>query len=71
MKQVNEAEREYDGVTDDHMKNQQLDVAIRALHVIAVMHNSKDANVTNIAIDALREMETYGYLYDHLSLEYD
>ncbi len=71
MKQVNEAEREYDGVTDDYMKNQQLDVAIRALHVIAVMHNSKDTNVTNIAIDALREMETYGYLYDHLSLEYD
>ena len=71
MKQANEAEREYDGVTDDRMKNQQLDVAIRALHVIAVMHTSKDTSVTNIAIDALREMETYGYLYDHLSLEYD
>jgi hypothetical protein len=71
MKYNNEAEREYDGVTDDRMKNQQLDVAIRALHVIAVMQNSKDSNVTNIAIDALREMETYGYLYDTLSLEYD
>lgn len=71
MKYNNEAEREYDGVTDDRMKNQQLDVAIRALHVIAVMQNSRDSNVTNIAIDALREMETYGYLYDTLSLEYD
>ena len=71
MKYNNEAEREYDGVTDDRMKNKQLDVAIRALHVIAVMQNSKDNNITNIAIDALREMETYGYLYDHLALEYD
>tara|TARA_R100001230_G_C5599005_1_gene113364 strand:+ start:518 stop:733 length:216 start_codon:yes stop_codon:yes gene_type:complete len=71
MKYNNEVEREYEGITDDHMKNQQLDVAIRALHVIAVMQNSKDNNITNIAIDALREMETYGYLYDHLSLEYD
>jgi|TARA_R100001082_G_scaffold84762_1_gene51345 hypothetical protein len=71
MKYNNEVEREYEGITDDHMKNQQLDVAIRALHVIAVMQNSKDNNITNIAIDALREMETYGYLYDHLALEYD
>jgi hypothetical protein len=71
MKQSNEAEREYEGVTDNHMKNQQLDVAIRALHVIAVMHDSKTNTITNIAIDALREMETYGYLYDQLSLDYD
>ena len=71
MKQLNEAEREYEGVTDNHMKSQQLDVAIRALHVIAVMQNSKDNNITNIAIDALREMETFGYLYDNLAMDYD
>jgi len=71
MKQLNEAEREYEGVTDNHMKSQQLDVAIRALHVIAVMYDSKTNTISNIAIDALREMETYGYLYDQLSLDYD
>jgi|TARA_R110000824_G_scaffold395554_1_gene596293 hypothetical protein len=71
MKQLNEVEREYEGITEDRMKNQQLDVAIRALHVISVMHDSRNNRISNIAIDALREMETYGYLYDNLSLDYD
>ena len=71
MKQLNDAEREYEGSNDSHMQNQQLEIAIRALHVIAVMGDEKTANITNIAIDALREMETYGYLYEHLSLDYD
>lgn len=71
MKQLNDVEREYEGSNDSHMQNQQLEIAIRALHVIAVMGDEKTANITNIAIDALREMETYGYLYEHLSLDYD
>ena len=71
MKQLNEVEREYEGITEDRMKNQQLDVAIRALHVLSVMHDSRNNRISNIAIDALREMETYGYLYDNLSLDYD
>ena len=71
MKQLNEVEKEYEGITEDRMKNQQLDVAIRALHVISVMHDSRNNRISNIAIDALREMETYGYLYDNLSLDYD
>tara|TARA_R100000234_G_C4997355_1_gene178601 strand:+ start:818 stop:1033 length:216 start_codon:yes stop_codon:yes gene_type:complete len=71
MKQLNDVEREYEGSSDSHMQNQQLEIAIRALHVIAVMGDEKTANITNIAIDALREMETYGYLYEHLSLDYD
>ena len=71
MMQLNEVEREYEGITEDRMKNQQLDVAIRALHVISVMHDSRNNRISNIAIDALREMETYGYLYDNLSLDYD
>jgi|TARA_R100000278_G_C5424432_1_gene147821 hypothetical protein len=71
MKQLNDVEREYEGSSDSHMQNQQLEIAIRALHVIAVMGDEKTANITNLAIDALREMETYGYLYEHLSLDYD
>tara|TARA_R100001082_G_C4237400_1_gene105826 strand:+ start:48 stop:263 length:216 start_codon:yes stop_codon:yes gene_type:complete len=71
MKQLNEAEKEYDGMNDTLMKHQQLDIAIRALHVIAVMGDEKTSNINNLAIDALREMETYGYLYEHLSLDYD
>tara|TARA_R110002020_G_scaffold25280_1_gene82489 strand:- start:1070 stop:1285 length:216 start_codon:yes stop_codon:yes gene_type:complete len=71
MNQLNKAEKEYDGLNDDLMKNQQLEIAIRALHVIAVMGDERTASITNMAIDALREMETYGYLYEHLSLDYD
>ena len=71
MNQLNKAEKEYDGLNDDLMKNQQLEIAIRALHVIAVMGDERTASITNLAIDALREMETYGYLYEHLSLDYD
>ena len=71
MIQLDDVEREYEGSSDSHMQNQQLEIAIRALHVIAVMGDEKTANITNIAIDALREMETYGYLYEHLSLDYD
>ena len=71
MKQLNDVEREYEGSSGSHMQNQQLEIAIRALHVIAVMGDEKTANITSLAIDALREMETYGYLYEHLSLDYD
>jgi predicted DNA-binding protein len=42
----------------------QLEVATRALHVIAVMGNMNANHVSEIAMDALREMETYGLMYD-------
>ena len=33
MKQLNDVEREYEGSSDSHMQNQQLEIAIRALIV--------------------------------------
>ncbi len=43
---------------------QQLEIAIRALHVIAVMAEMESKQISEIALDALREMETYGLMYD-------
>jgi hypothetical protein len=71
MKLVNEAEREYEGLTDNRMKDEQLEVAVKALHVIAVMHEGSSTPITNIAIDALKEMETFGYLYEQFTSEYE
>ncbi len=42
----------------------QIDIAVRALHVIAVMGTMNTKQVSEIAMDALREMETYGMMYD-------
>ena len=71
MKLVNEAEREYEGLTDNRMKDEQLEVAVKALHVIAVMNEGSSTPITNIAIDALKEMETFGYLYEQFTSEYE
>ena len=71
MKLVNEAEREYEGLTDNRMKDEQLEVAVKALHVIAVMYEGSSTPITNIAIDALKEMETFGYLYEQFTSEYE
>lgn len=42
----------------------QIDIAVRALHVIAVMGTMNAKQVSEIAMDALKEMETYGMMYD-------
>tara|TARA_R100000664_G_C2740897_1_gene129402 strand:+ start:1160 stop:1375 length:216 start_codon:yes stop_codon:yes gene_type:complete len=71
MKLVNEAEREYEGITDNRMKDEQLEVAVKALHVIAVMNEGSSSPISSIAIDALKEMETFGYLYEQFNSDYD
>ncbi len=57
-------EDEYQGLTDDRATHEQLAVAVRALHVIAVIGNLNNKQVSEIAMDALREMETYGLVYE-------
>jgi len=49
---------------DYEAQRQQLEVATRALHVIAVMAEMESQNIAEIAMDALREMETFGLMYD-------
>ena len=71
MKLVNEAYREYEGITNHRMKDEQLEVAVSALHVIAVMTSGSSDVMTNIALDALKEMETFGYLYDQFNEDYE
>jgi hypothetical protein len=52
----------YDGYSNEE---EQLAIAVRALHVIAVMGTLNDKNVSEIAMDALKEMETYGQIYQY------
>lgn len=69
MKQEHNAELEYQGVTDDHLKTQQLDAAIRALHVLAVLKDTNIEWMNTYALDALKEIESLGYTYDVFSTE--
>ena len=71
MKLANEAYREYEGITNNRMKDEQLEVAVRALHIIAIIPTSTSDVMNNIALDALREMETFGYLYDQFNEDYE
>ena len=71
MKPQNEAELEYRGLTESRMKDEQLEAAVKALHVIAVMYDGSASFMANVAIDALKEMETFGYLYEQFSIEYE
>lgn len=71
MKLVNEAGLEYEGITEESVKDEQLEVAVKALHIIAVLNDSDPAFISSIAIDALKEMETYGYYYEQFTLEYE
>ena len=69
MKQESNIELQYQGITDEHLRTQQLDAAIRALHVLAVL---KDANIdwmNSYALEALKEIESLGYNYELLSSE--
>jgi len=54
MNEVNEAES----------MHRQLEIAIAVLHVIAVMGEMESKQCSEMALDALREMETYGMMYD-------
>ena len=67
---MTDVERDYEGISDTELKDQQLEVAVRALHVLAVLHEGDPQFMATIAIDALKEMETFGYMYDNLSLDY-
>tara|TARA_R100000234_G_scaffold26730_1_gene15413 strand:+ start:183 stop:398 length:216 start_codon:yes stop_codon:yes gene_type:complete len=71
MNQLNEAELQYEGYTDSRRKDQQLEVAVKALHAIAVILDGDSRQSAQIAIDALNEMETYGYYYEQFVQEYD
>ena len=44
--------------------HRQLEIAIAVLHVIAVMGEMDSKQCSEMALDALREMETYGMMYD-------
>jgi|TARA_R100000664_G_scaffold22935_1_gene32459 histidyl-tRNA synthetase len=71
MNQLNEAELQYEGYTDSRRKDQQLEAAVKALHAIAVILDGDSRQSAQIAIDALNEMETYGYYYEQFVQEYD
>jgi hypothetical protein len=50
---------------DEHVKSEQLEIAIKALHVISVMPTAESEFLSDVALDALREMETHGILYNY------
>ena len=54
---------DYEHVNANIMEDQ-LDVAVRALHVISAMPRSDPEFLSSVAIDALKEMETYGILWN-------
>ena len=54
---------EYEHISANIMEDQ-LDVAVRALHVISAMPTSDSEFLSSVAIDALKEMETYGILWN-------
>lgn len=54
----------YDAI-NNYVKEDQLEVAVRALHVISAMSTTDPEFLSSVALDALKEMETYGILYDY------
>jgi hypothetical protein len=50
--------------TEAESMHRQLEVAIAVLHVIAVMGEMDSKQCSEMALDALREMETYGMMYE-------
>ena len=67
MNPQSELEKEYNGITEKNLKDQQLEIAIKALHVLAVMHNGNPEYMATLAIETLREMEDLGYYYEQYS----
>jgi hypothetical protein len=66
MNPLSNIQEEYEGLDENELIHQQIEIAVRALHVIAVMHEGDPAFMSTVAIDALKEMETSGYYYDTL-----
>tara|TARA_R100000655_G_scaffold82585_3_gene122126 strand:- start:149 stop:364 length:216 start_codon:yes stop_codon:yes gene_type:complete len=64
MNDLHDPEFDYQGITDDALKTEQLDVAVRALHVLAIMQKGDSAWMASYAIDALKEIEALGYQYE-------
>tara|TARA_R100001443_G_scaffold12387_3_gene21991 strand:- start:3656 stop:3856 length:201 start_codon:yes stop_codon:yes gene_type:complete len=60
-------EDDYDN-TYEHINEDQLEIAVRALHVISAMPTAEPEFLSSVALDALQEMETYGMLYDEIYL---
>tara|TARA_R100000656_G_scaffold2639_2_gene4339 strand:+ start:1111 stop:1326 length:216 start_codon:yes stop_codon:yes gene_type:complete len=71
MKPLSEVEKEYNGITEDNLRDQQLQIAVSAFHVLAVMHSGNPEYMAKLAIDTLREMEDLGYYYEQYSDECD
>jgi hypothetical protein len=55
-------DEEYEHI-NANITEDQLEVSIRALHVIAAMPTSDPDFLSSVALDALKEMETYGMLW--------
>tara|TARA_R100001377_G_C3194195_1_gene111888 strand:- start:3561 stop:3776 length:216 start_codon:yes stop_codon:yes gene_type:complete len=70
MNQQSDIEKEYEGLHEDYLKQQQIEIAVQALHVIAVMQEGDPSFLSSVAIDALKEMETSGYYYDSFITDY-
>lgn len=64
MNDLNDPELDYQGVTENALKTEQLDAAVRALHVLAIMQKGDSAWMASYAIDALKEIEALGYQYE-------
>tara|TARA_Y100001951_G_scaffold23791_1_gene18418 strand:- start:762 stop:977 length:216 start_codon:yes stop_codon:yes gene_type:complete len=64
MKQENDVELQYQGATDEIMITEQLDAAIRALHVLAVLKDNSVEWMNSYALEALKEIEALGYNYE-------
>jgi len=47
----------------EEMKSQ-IEIAVRCLHVIAIMSDIDSSNTADMALNALRDMEISGMLYD-------
>ena len=71
MKHFSETELDYNGISEQNLANQQLDIAVKAFHVIAVLHNGNPEFMANIAIETLREMEKLAHLYDEYPADYN
>lgn len=51
--------------SDEHVESDQLEIAIRALHIISAMPTADSEFLSSVALDSLKEMETHGILYNY------
>jgi|TARA_R100000234_G_scaffold55279_1_gene33188 hypothetical protein len=71
MKYQSEIELQNNGISEKNRMNQQLAIAIKAFHVIAMLRNGNPAFMAEYAMEALREIETLDFIYDQYSSEYN